>query len=144
MTHPPTSSLPPLHPSSTPLGEGSIVYKIIRLIDKRKLASYFTVHKDPSEAIRQYGNATIMKDIKRDRLVYMSTGYLGYVLTGRYDMHLDRSSTNSMIGHDVMWEKPTHKFKLFEDEQMLISLSDLVILTPDEIEAEALKKEDDN
>lgn len=138
---------PSTHP---PLQEGEIVYKIIGEINRGRAtelyrAYYRTIH--PAQLMSMvFSNfnarwESLAKHKATNKIYRISTQTLGYITGTRVGGGQEGVIENPVLyGYDVLWERAGYKYKNFEDETVLLSLSDIIILDAKGLREELLSE----
>ena len=133
----------PIHPPSTHLllGQGEMVYMISGRLNREKIKSYYITYSwmDGKELIENFIANDSEHPAKRKstgELINISTHMLGYILGDR--RYSEQTAGPLLIGYDIRWEytQSNGHHNIFEDEESIVPLKDLIILNPEELRVE--------
>lgn len=142
----------PHYPSTTPLPIGEVVYLISGKLDRNKVSSTYSTYRNimgEEEILSTFiADVTVEAVAKRKstgELIKVSTYMLGYILS---DIHYSEAQavmqSAPMRGYNIRWEqtKNTSQYHhIFEDEDSVVPLKDLVILDGEQLYNEVIKGE---
>lgn len=128
----------PHHPPSTHLPVGEVVYMISGILDPNKtLTTYEIYHKmmSPAEILELFIiDATCEAAAKRKstgQLIKISIHMMGYIESEiKYSEDYTVMQSALLHGYDIRWEArgESQYHSVFEDEESIVPLKDLVIL----------------
>jgi hypothetical protein len=143
---PTTTHPPPHHPPSTHLllQQGEMVYMISGRLKKDKIKAYFTTYSwmEPKEVVENFianDSEAVAKRKSTGELINISTHMIGYILSDRrYSDDKAVMQSPILIGYDIRWEyaQSNGHHNIFEDEESIVPLKDLIILNAQELRAE--------
>jgi hypothetical protein len=140
----------PHHPPSTHLllQRGEMVYMISGRLKKDKIKAYFTTYSwmDPKEVVENFianDSEAVAKRKSTGELINISTHMIGYILSDRrYSDDKAVMQSPILIGYDIRWEyaQSNGHHNIFEDEESIVPLKDLIILDALELKAECMNE----
>lgn len=147
------SSTHPLpHHPSTPLPIGEVVYLISGKLDKNKTYSTYSTYMNilgKEEILKTFIADTAVEAVAKRKstgeLIKVSIYMIGYILS---DVHYSEAQavmqSAPMRGYNIRWEqtKNTSSYHhIFEDEDSVVPLKDLIILDGEQLYNEVTKGE---
>ena len=127
--------LVPTHPPTTlPLEEGEMVYKVTGKIDLEKLKSlyksyhYMTNSEVYNTYLRHRKDVHIAERKSNGEIVGLTTKFFGYV-----NSSYTYFSEIKCGGYYISWEEGYRKYVNFEEEHTILPLKDINLLDPQEL-----------
>ncbi len=121
-----------------------MVYMISGRLKRERMKGYFTTYSymDAKEVVDNFianDSEAIAKRKSTGELINISTHMLGYILSDRkYFDHKVITRGPKLIGYNIRWEYSNSNgyHNVFEDEESIVPLKDLIILNAQELRAE--------
>lgn len=137
----------PQYPPSTHLPVGEVVYLISGKLDRNKTLSTYEIYSrimSPSDILEMFiidsHVEAVAKRKSSGELIKISTHMLGYIIS---ELHYSTAQavmqSSPMRGYNIRWEQCNNASSfhhIFEDEDSVVSLRDLIILNGEELLAE--------
>ncbi len=121
-----------------------MVYMISGRLKRERMKGYFTTYSymDPQEVVDNFianDSEAVAKRKSTGELINISTHMIGYILSDRkYSEQHAVMQSPLLIGYDIRWEyaQSNGHHNIFEDEESIVPLKDLIILNPEELKGE--------
>lgn len=137
-----TYPLPYHPPTHLPIGE--VVYLISGKLDRNKTLSTYEIYSkimSPSDILEMFiidsHVEAVAKRKSSGELIKISTHMLGYIIS---DLHYSTAQavmqSTPMRGYNIRWEQAKNHnsfHHIFEDEESIVSLRDLIILDGEQL-----------
>jgi len=129
----------PHHPPSTHLPIGEVVYLISGKLDRNKTLSTYEIYRrimNEHDILEMFIiDSHVEAAAKRKstgELIKVSTHMLGYIISDRHYSEAQAvMQSNPMSGYNIRWEQckdSSSYHHIFEDEDSIVPLKDLIIL----------------
>lgn len=113
-------------------------------LNKEKIKSYYITYEwmDSKEIVENFianDSEAVAKRKSTGELINISTHMIGYILSDRkYSEQHAVMQSPLLIGYDIRWEyaQSNGHHNIFEDEESIVPLKDLIILNPEELRVE--------